>query len=72
VASFKVISAQRQQRLRPDGGTTDVYVAWLETARGATGSVEVPAAVWQGDNLREYLQEQADTLDKAFVVVNEE
>lgn len=71
MASFKVVSAQRQSRLRPDGGTSQVYVAWLETARGATGSVEVPQSVWESDQLREYLQAQADELDKAFVLINE-
>lgn len=72
MASFQVTSAQKQQRLGPSGQTREVYVVWLETSRGATGSVEVPAGVWQGDGLKAYLQEQADLLDKAFVLVNGE
>jgi len=71
VANFEVTSAQKQQRLGPSGTTREIYVVWLETARGATGMVEVPAAIWEGDGLRAYLQAEADKLDKAFVLINE-
>jgi len=70
MANFKIDAAQRQDRLRADGGTTQVYVVWLETARGATGRVTVPASVWESDGLAEFLQTEADKLDKAFLLVN--
>lgn len=70
MANFRVDAARRQERLRADGGTVQEYVVWLQTDLGATGSVRVPASVWEGENLKEYLQSEADKLDKAFVVVN--
>jgi hypothetical protein len=72
MATFKVVSAQKQDRLRPDGGRATVYVVWLETAKGATGSLEIPEAVWAGDGLKEYLEDQASVLDKAFDLINVE
>lgn len=70
MASFKVVSAQKQDRLRPDGGRTTVYVVWLETSKGATGTLEIPESVWTGDGLKVYLEEQAADLDKAFDLIN--
>lgn len=70
--NFKVTAASRQQRMRPDGGTNEVYIAWLETERGATGSVEVPARVWEGDKLQGYLEAEASKLDRAFDLINGE
>lgn len=70
MATYKVEAARRQDRMRPDGGTSQVYVVWIETDLGATGQVTVPAAIWDGDGLQEYLQAEADKLDKAFHIVN--
>jgi len=70
MANFKITSASRQQRMLPGGNTMQVYIAWLETSAGATGSVEVPASVWEGENLKEYLQGEADKLDRAFNLIN--
>lgn len=70
MANFKVDAAQRQDRLRPDGGTTQVYVVWLTTDLGASGTVSVPATVWGSDDLGAFLQAEADALDKAFHIVN--
>lgn len=70
MATFRVESASKQERMRPDGGRKTVYVVWLETDRGATGSVEVSPEVWDGDNLREFLTAEAAKLDKAFSVLD--
>jgi len=70
MANFKITSASRQQRMLPGGNTTQVYIAWIETAAGATGSVEIPAATWEGENLKGYLQAEADKLDRAFNLIN--
>lgn len=64
--NYKVEAARRQERMRPDGGTTQEYNVWIETDLGATGQVRVPAAVWEGDGLAAFLQVEADKLDKAF------
>lgn len=66
MVKFKVVSVSKQQRLRPDGGTTTVYVAWLETSRGATGSVEVSEVIWESDDLKAHLEAEAAKLDRAF------
>lgn len=71
MATFKVVSANRQQRLRPDGGTTTVYVAWLETELGASGSVQVPANIWESGTLKAFLEAEAEKLDRAFHLINE-
>lgn len=70
MASYKVEAVQRQDRLRPDGGTSQVYVVWLTTNLGAAGTVTVPAPVWEGEDLAAHLQGEADKLDKAFYLVN--
>lgn len=70
MANFKVDASRRQERMRADGGTVQEYVVWLQTDRGATGTVKVPASVWEGDDLMAYLQTEADKLDKAFKVIN--
>jgi len=70
MSTFTVEAARKQDRMRADGGTKTVYVVWLETERGATGRVEVPAAIWESDGLKGHLQVEADKLDKAFLVVN--
>jgi len=72
MAGFKVESSQRQDRMRADGGSVQVYVVWLRTDLGATGQVTVPTSVWESGDLREYLQDEADKLDKAFKLVNGE
>lgn len=70
MAGFEVEAVQKQDRLGPTGDGVPTYVVWLRTRLGAKGRIEVPAATWEGDSLREYLQAQADNLDKAFVLVN--
>lgn len=72
MVNFKVTSASRQDRMGPDAGRKVVYVAWLETDKGATGSVEVPKAIWEGDDLKEHLTAEAAKLDKAFDLINGE
>lgn len=70
--NFKVTAASRQQRMRPDGGTSEVYIAWLETDRGATGSVMVPASIWESEQLKGHLMTEAKKLDHAFDLINGE
>lgn len=68
--NFKIEAVQKQDRLGPTGDAVATYVAWVKTKLGAKGRIEVPAAIWEGDGLREHLQAEADNLDKAFVLVN--
>ncbi len=70
MATFKVEAVQKQDRLGPTGDPVPVYVVWLKTSLGASGRIEVSAPVYEGDGLREYLTTEAETLDKAFVLIN--
>jgi hypothetical protein len=67
-SEYKVLSAARQDRMGPTGGHTTVYVVWLETRRGANGSVEIEEGVWKSDQLKAALQDAANDLDRAFTV----
>ena len=70
MATFTVEAVQKQDRLGPTGDAVSTYVVWLRTTLGSKGRIEVPAATWNSDGLREHLQAEADSLDKAFVLVN--
>lgn len=71
MAGFRVEAAKKQARMGPTGDAVPIYVVWLRTALGGTGQVEVPVSVWEGDGLREFLQAEADKLDKAFLLIND-
>jgi hypothetical protein len=68
---LKVVSASKQDRLRPDGGRTTVYVVWLSTTKGASGSIEVSPEIWESDGLKDHLMQEAAKLDRAFDVLAE-
>lgn len=70
MATFKVESASKQDRMGPGASTKTVYVVWLETDKGATGSVEVSKAIWESDDLKAFLTAEAAKLDKAFDLIN--
>lgn len=66
MAKVEIVSSRRQESLLPDGGTRPEYVVWLKTLKGATGSVTVPADVWDSEGLRDFLLAEADRLDRAL------
>lgn len=70
VATFRVESVQKQERMAMNGDPIPVYIAWVRTTKGASGRITVPADVWEGDGLVEHLQAEADNLDKAFNLIN--
>ena len=63
---IKVTASQKQSRLGPTGQAIEVYMVWVETANGATGSIEVPASKWNKADLEAILQAERDRLDLAF------
>lgn len=71
MATFKVEAAKKQARMGPTGDAVPIYVVWLRTDLGGTGMVEVPVTVWESDDLRDFLQVEADKLDKAFLLIND-
>lgn len=68
MAKFKVISVKKQERLRPDGGVASVYRVWIETSAGSEAAVDVPASVYESDDLKAFLVKQAEMLDRALTL----
>lgn len=71
MVKFSVASVERQERLQPNGRTKQVYRVWIETENGSTAAYDVPAGIYESDELKPYLQKQADTLDRAFLLSSE-
>jgi len=65
---LEIVSSRKQESLLPDGGTRPEYVVWIKTDKGASGSVTVPAAVWDSDGLKDFLVTEADRLDRALAL----
>lgn len=65
---FKIRASQKQDRLGPTGGRQVVYVVWIETERGSTGSIEIDADDFHSDRLKTLLEAEAIDLDRPFLV----
>lgn len=70
MANFTVESASKQDRLRRDGTRKTVYIVWLSTTKGASGSIEVSPEMWESDGLKDHLMAEAKKLDRAFDVLD--
>lgn len=66
--AFKVVASQKQDRLGPTGGRRVIYVVWLETERGSTGSIEIDSDDFHSDRLKILLEAEAADLDRPFTV----
>lgn len=65
---YKVIESRQIQKLGPTGLGVSVYRVWIQTERGSTGAVDVDAADWKADKLKDILGKFADDLDLAFTL----
>ncbi len=65
---YKVLESRQISKLGPTGASISEYRVWIKTGRGSTGSVDVSAADWKADRLREILLMFADELDLAFTL----
>lgn len=63
---YKVTDTREMQVLTPGGNSETVNRVWLKTARGATGSVDVPLDKWNKVDLKIILDEKAADLDLPF------
>ncbi len=63
---YKVTDTREIKSMTPAGSTRVSYRVWLETEKGATGSVDVPEDKWNAGDLRALLDEKATNLDLAF------
>lgn len=69
---YKVTSTSQVQSLQPGADQpTSMYRAYLRTAKGATGFVDVDPDVWATEELREILAAKATELNRAFAIAEE-
>jgi len=66
MGKYKVLETRQIQKLSPTGATQSVYRVWIETERGATGSIDVAQADWTAEKLKATLDKFATELDLAF------
>ncbi len=64
--TYTVTDSRQLSSMTQAGGERKFYRVWITTARGATGSVDVPVAQWNKDTLSEILTAKAAELDLAF------
>ena len=70
--SYKVSDTREISTMTPGGTRRVLYRVWLVTERGASGTVDVPAADWEAGRLREVLNAKAQELDLAFEIASAE
>lgn len=68
MASYKVTDTREISEMTPGGGRRTLYRVWLQTPRGATGTVDVPVEDWTPERLRSILEDKAKDLDLAYSV----
>lgn len=66
--NYRVTDTKEIERLTPGGGTATVIRVWLQTDRGARGSVEVSPDQWNAETLKPILDQKASELDLAFTL----
>ena len=64
--NYTVIESRQIAKLGPTGNSVSEYRVWIQTERGSTGSIDVSAADWKADKLKELLTDFATDLDLAF------
>jgi len=68
MTTYKVLETRQIQQLSPTGASLSSYRVWVQTGKGATGSVDVDPENWTADKLKPLLNEFAETLDLAFTI----
>jgi len=69
--NYKISNPTRSERYGNGDVKVIEYRVHIVTDRGASGDVTIPESVWTGDGLRERLDQEADNLDKAFIVLED-
>jgi len=67
-AKYTVLDTREITSMTPAGSVRKAYRVWIQTARGASGTVDVSAEEWKVDSLKEILSAKADQLDLAFTL----
>ena len=68
MASYEVRDTREISEMTPAGSRRTLYRVWIQTARGATGTVDVAADDWTSEKLPTILEAKAETLDLAYSV----
>jgi len=63
---YTVLDTREITSMTPAGSVRKAYRVWIQTANGATGTVDVAAGDWKADRLTVLLSSKADELDLAF------
>ena len=66
--TYTVTATEQQERFGANGKPKTIYVVYLTTDRGVSGSLEVSKADWNAETLPGLLQAKADELDLAMVL----
>jgi len=66
--TYEVTHTDERQSFGPNNQPKMVYVVYITTDRGVSGTLEVSKADWDTEKLRELLQARADELDLALTL----
>lgn len=65
---YTVTDTREVSTLTQAGTERKSYRVWLQTERGSSGSVDIPADKWTPESVKEILQAKATDLDLAFAL----
>jgi len=68
---YKITDTRELKTITPGGTEQSVYRVWLATEVGATGTIDVPKAKWNKEDLADLLTAKAADLDLAFSLSGE-
>jgi len=63
---YKITDTRQVDRMTQAGTQVQMYRVWLVTARGATGTLDVPTDKWNKEDLPSLLEAKVADLDLAF------
>ncbi len=68
--TFKVTDTRQVDTLTQAGNTVTVFRVWIQTDRGATGTLDVAKEDWTTEKLPTLLATKAQELDLAFMMTH--
>jgi len=68
MSNYTVTDTREVSTLTQAGTERKSYRVWLQTENGSVGSVDIPAAKWTPESVKEILQAKATDLDLAFAL----
>jgi len=65
---YTVLDTREITSMTPAGSVRKAYRVWIQTDRGASGTVDVSSEEWKADTLKKILSAKATELDMAFTL----